>query len=69
MKEVFIAEMSATSFRMDLISAVEEQRVIWDVTHDHYRVVERKNSAWRIVSQEIEAKGHQCDGKYFHNCG
>ena len=61
--------MSTVSFRMDLISAVEEQRVIWDITHDHYRVVEKKNSAWRVVSQRIEASGHLCDGKCFHKSG
>ncbi|CAJ0595554.1 unnamed protein product [Cylicocyclus nassatus] len=46
--------------KIDLITLVEEQGAIWNVSCDDYRVAERRNSAWLETSQNMWSKGHEC---------
>ncbi|KAL6724221.1 hypothetical protein Aduo_019127 [Ancylostoma duodenale] len=53
--------MSSYELRIDIITCVEEQRAIWDVSDDSYRVTERKNTAWMELMRKLRGKNHSCE--------
>ncbi|EYC38510.1 hypothetical protein Y032_0713g1754 [Ancylostoma ceylanicum] len=53
--------MTNYELRMDIITCVEEERAIWDISHDSYRVTESKNTAWMEVMRKLQAKKHSCE--------
>ncbi|KAL6723708.1 hypothetical protein Aduo_018685 [Ancylostoma duodenale] len=48
---------------IDIITCVEEQRAIWDVSDNSYRVTGRKNTAWMEVMRKLQAKNHSCESE------